>query len=148
MAKYAFPRNVRVGTLVGLLRQQQSISTTLSTKIVQQPTTLIVVSHGAACNPLLGSLLHIPILSVIGLASYCVLSALFGSSYQHNISNNNPKQSSATKALKPFRNSKWTLVNRKHKSIENWKVALVKLRKKRRRILKTIVMNLILASRD
>lgn len=86
-------------------------------KIVQQPTTLIVVSHGAACNPLLGSLLHIPILSVIGLASYCVLSALFGSSYQHNISNNNPKQSSATKALKPFRNSKWTLVNRKHKSI-------------------------------
>lgn len=38
------------------------------------PTTLMVVSHGAACNPLLGTLLHVPILSVIGLASYCVLS--------------------------------------------------------------------------
>lgn len=40
----------------------------------QQPTTLILVSHGAACNPLVGSLLHLPILSVIGLASYCMLS--------------------------------------------------------------------------
>lgn len=54
-----------------------SASNPLNLNLTSNPNstdTLILVTHGAACNPLLSTLLNLPVLSVIGLASYCLVS--------------------------------------------------------------------------
>lgn len=38
-----------------------------------QSYTAIIVTHGAGCNPLLGSILQMPVLFTMGLASFCIL---------------------------------------------------------------------------
>lgn len=39
----------------------------------QDDVTVILVTHGAGCNPLLGSSLHTPVLFTMGLANFCLL---------------------------------------------------------------------------
>lgn len=39
----------------------------------QDDVTVILVTHGAGCNPLLGSCLHTPVLFTMGLANFCLL---------------------------------------------------------------------------